>query len=53
MTESTFAKGSGWPRRSDLQQNTPAELAIRDALIAVEAVGADPVVEKRRLKEAI
>lgn len=28
-------------RRSDLLRNTPAELAIREALIAVEAVGAD------------
>jgi hypothetical protein len=36
------------PRRARIDLYTPAELAIRDALIAVEAVGAD-----ERLTEAV
>lgn len=31
-------------RRRDLQRMTPAELAIRDAIVAVEMVGADPLL---------
>lgn len=30
------------PRRSRLDLNTPAELAIREAMLEVEKVGADP-----------
>lgn len=30
-----------WPRRQSLSHNTPAELAIRAAIDAVEIVGAD------------
>jgi hypothetical protein len=32
------------PRRSQLNLNTPAELAIRDAMIAVEEAGAHPLL---------
>lgn len=34
----------GIPRRSQLESNTPAELAIRGAIQAVEEVGADPLL---------
>lgn len=34
----------GIPRRSDVSLLTPAETVIRDAIIAVEAVGADPLL---------
>jgi hypothetical protein len=29
----------GWPRRADLMLMTPAELAVRNAVLAVEAAG--------------
>ncbi len=32
------------PRRNRLDLNTPAELAIRDAMLAVETVGAHPLL---------
>lgn len=32
------------PRRNKLDKYTPAELAIRDAIQVVEAVGADPLL---------
>lgn len=49
----TVKRGEGthtfdWPRRSCIDQLTPAELAIRQAVDAVEAVGADP-----RLTDAV
>lgn len=34
----------GIPRRAQLELNTPAELAIRSAIQAVEEVGADPLL---------
>lgn len=34
----------GIPRRCDLTLMTPAELAIRDAVLAVEAAGAHPLL---------
>lgn len=33
-----------FPRRSNLQTMTPAELAIREAMLAVEKAGAHPLL---------
>ena len=41
-------KSNDWPRRHSLDLNTPAELAIRDAMIEVEKLPADG-----RLTEAV
>ena len=35
---------NGFPRRRRIDLLTPAEKAIRDALVAVEEVGADPLL---------
>lgn len=37
-------RADGFPRRADLDLNTPAELAIRKAVEAVEAAGAHPLL---------
>lgn len=34
--------GFDWPRRASLEHMTPAEVAIRNAVIEVEKVGAHP-----------
>ena len=34
------------PRRSDLDRMTPAELDIRDAILAVELLGPHPMLKK-------